>query len=382
MKRALVYASVASMIKQFNMDNIRLLLETGYKVDVACNMEWGSTIPAEEIARMEQQLKEMNVQVFHIPLPRKISAIGNIVKSFRLTRNLINDNAYDLIHCHSPIGSIVCRLANRCSKQYRKAKMIYTAHGFHFFRGSPKANWILFYPVEKMLSRYTDVLITINKEDFDLATNRFHAKQVVKVPGVGIDTQRFYECSIDRVAFRENLGVGENDFLILSVGELCDRKNHATIIRAIHQLNNPNIRYAIVGKGAYQQNLQELISALGMEKQVMLLEYRSDIPELCKAADLFAFASKREGLGLAAIEAMAAGLPIVTSNVNGINDYSENGVTGYSCGPLDVDKFAENIRACVTNPEWMEQVKEHNIEAAKRYDIHVVNEIMKSVYES
>ncbi len=380
MKKALVYASVASMIQQFNMDNIRILLSMGYEVHVACNMEQGSTIPQEKILSLKQELDAMRVKIHHIPIPRKITALKLIWKSYKITKKLLDEQNYALVHCHSPIGSIICRLANLKSKNYKTTRMIYTAHGFHFFKGGPLTSWFLFYPIEKHLSRYTDTLITINNEDYELARNKFKAQNVVKVPGVGVDTQKYQSASIDRDEFRKELGLQNTDILILSVGELCDRKNHAVIIHALHQLKNPQIHYAIVGKGALATQLEKLIRELNMQQQVILLGFRADIPNLCKAADLFAFPSKREGLGLAAIEAMAAGLPIITSNINGINDYSIDGVTGYSCSPNDVDAFAISIQRCISDSLWLDKVGEENIERAKKYDITNVNEIMKEIY--
>ena len=193
MKKALMYASVASMIQQFNMDNIRLLMDGGYQVDVACNMKEGSTISAEKIQAMEQTLREMGCGVYHIPVPRKVTALGAIFQSFRLSKQRMNEGAYDLIHCHSPIGGMICRLANRCSRHYAKTKMIYTAHGFHFYQGAPRKNWLLYYTAERFLAAFTDRIITINREDYERA-NRFRLKEhgcVEQIPGVGVNIEKF-----------------------------------------------------------------------------------------------------------------------------------------------------------------------------------------------
>lgn len=376
-----MYASVASMIQQFNMDNIRILLSMGYEVHVACNMKEGSTIPQEKVLLLQQELNVMGVKTYHIPIPRKVTALNSIRESYKITKKLLDEQKYTLVHCHSPIGSIICRLAHRSSKNYRTTRMIYTAHGFHFFKGGPLTSWLLFYPIEKFLSRYTDILITINIEDYSLAQKKFKARQVIKVPGVGVNTAQYRDVSVDRCKLRGELGLNNEDILILSVGELSDRKNHSVIIRALHQLQNSHVHYAIVGKGSMAVQLEKLIQDLNMQKQVTLLGFRSDIPNLCRASDIFAFPSKREGLGLAAIEAMAAGLPIITSNINGINDYSIDGVTGYSCAPTDVETFATSIQKCITNPIWLEEVGKENIERAQKYDISNVNKIMQKIYE-
>lgn len=319
MKRALMYASVASMIQQFNMENIRLLLGQGYEVDVACNMEQGSTVTQEKIEAMKQELETMGVNVFHIPVPRNVTAVGGILKSFRVSKQLMNERNYSLIHCHSPIGGMVCRLANRFSKGYGKTKMIYTAHGFHFYKGAPKKNWLMFYPVERLCSRYTDVLITINREDFALAKSKMKAKQVVYVPGVGVDLDKMACVKEKREELCKELGIKTDDVLMLSVGELNDNKNHKSVVSALSQLPS-NIHYLICGQGAAREKLEQLASENNCADRVHLLGFRSDVLRILKSCDLFVFPSKREGLSLALMEAMAAGKPVACSEIRGNTD--------------------------------------------------------------
>lgn len=379
MKRALMYASVASMIQQFNMENIRILLEQGYKVDVACNMEQGSTISVEKISEMKWELEQMGVECIHLPIPRKISAVKDIFASIKQTKKLISERGYTLVHCHSPIGGMICRLANCISGSYHKARMIYTAHGFHFYKGAPLKNWLLYYPVEWICSRFTDVLITINQEDYALAQKKMKAQKVVYIPGVGIDLSKFGTATVDKSAKRKELGIPDNATLLLSVGELNENKNHATVIRAIEHI--PNVFYIIAGKGGLQEHLQKVIYELGLKDRVKLLGYRSDIQELCCTSDIFCFPSYREGLGLAALEAMACGLPLVTSNIHGINDYSEDGVTGFKCAPDDVDGFTEAINKLILDKQLKTKIGNDNKNLVCRFDLNRVNEIMKGIYD-
>ena len=273
MKRAMMYASVASMIQQFNMENIRLLLEQGYEVDVACNMEQGSTITQEKIETMKQDLETMGVNVFHIPVPRNITAVGGILNSFRASKQLMNERNYSLIHCHSPIGGMICRLANRFSKGYGKTRMIYTAHGFHFYKGAPKKNWLMFYPVEWFCSQYTDVLITINQEDYALAKSKMKAKQVVYVPGVGVDLKKINCAEENRGILCKELGTKPDDILMLSVGELNDNKNHSAIIQMMGSLPE-NCHYVICGQGAAKERLEQLAEKNGYCNRLHLLGYQ------------------------------------------------------------------------------------------------------------
>lgn len=373
MKRALMYASVASMIQQFNMQNIRLLLELGYEVDVACNMECGSTITDEKIAAMKQELEVMGVRVFHVPVPRKVTALGEILKAYKATKRLLDQHAYSLIHCHSPIGGMICRMANRASRGYGKTKMIYTAHGFHFYKGAPIQNWVLFYPAEWLCSRWTDVLITINQEDYALAKSRMKAKQVLYVPGVGINIEKFDYVTVNRAAKRQELGIPEDATMLLSVGELNENKNHETVIRAVADLD---VYYIIAGKGKLEKHLQHVINTLNVADKVKLLGFREDIGELCKAADLFVFPSFREGLSVSVMEAMASGLPVVCSRIRGNTDLIDDGSGGALFDPYSVSECLAAIQKGLS----MTNAGRHNAERVKFFGCDSVNTYLKAVY--
>ena len=188
MKKALMLSSVASMIDQFNMENIKILKNLGYEVHVLANFSFGNTTSDERTKEFKEELENMGIKVYNVPIPRKITAIKEMISSYKKIKKVCSENNYDILHCHSPIGGVLARFA---FKDFRKkgGKLIYTAHGFHFFKGAPIKNWIIFYPIEKFCSRYTDCLITINKEDYKRAKN-FKAKEVKYVPGIGIDTKK------------------------------------------------------------------------------------------------------------------------------------------------------------------------------------------------
>lgn len=377
MKKALMYASVASMIQQFNMDNIRLLMDGGYQVDVACNMKEGSTISAERIQAMEQTLREMGCGVYHIPVPRKITALGAIFQSFRLSKQRMNEGAYDLIHCHSPIGGMICRLANRCSRHYAKTKMIYTAHGFHFYQGAPRKNWLLYYPMERFCGRFTDTLITINREDHALAERKFRLKKggkVAYVPGIGIDPDK-----IDHVALqpiRQELHIPEGDFLMLSVGELNDNKNHALVLRAMKELPE-TVHYAICGQGPNASALKGLAEELGLGERLHLLGYRSDVPGIVKACDLFVFPSKREGLSVALMEAMACRRAVACSGIRGNTDLIDP-AGGALFDPADVDSCARAIGGLLDRDRAA--LGAHNWEKVLGFSREKVGAMMRDIY--
>jgi glycosyltransferase involved in cell wall biosynthesis len=296
--------------------------------------------------------------------------------AYKKLKKLIIEKNYDVVHTHTPVASVCARLACR---NLDNVKVIYTAHGFHFFNGAPLKNWLIYYPVERWLARYTDILITINKEDYSRAQT-LKAKKVAYIPGVGLDTKKFGRVVVDKSAKRRELGVPDDAFVLLSVGELNKNKNHETIIKAVAKLNNPKVYYIICGSGSRKHYLNELAKNLGLEKQVKLLGFRNDIAEICKSADIFAFPSHREGLGIAALEAMAAGLPIVTAHIHGIIDYSVDGITGYTCNPADVDGFAKSIDKLLKCPEKRLAMAAHNIEAVKAFDISNVSKRMQEIY--
>lgn len=376
-KRALMYASVASMIQQFNMENIRLLLADGYEVDVACNLQQGSTITPEKIAAMKAELEEMGVRVFHVPVPRKISAIRDIVTAFRMTRDIIAQGEYSLIHCHSPIGGVLCRLANRFSGRYGKARMIYTAHGFHFFKGAPLLNWLIFYPLEWFSSRYTDVLITINLEDFALAQKKMRAKQVVYVPGIGVDVTKFRNAAAASREARESLGLADGEMLLLSVGELSVRKNHEVVLRALASLKLDAYQYLICGLGPLEERLRDIVRELKMEDRVRFLGYRNDIPQIMNAADVYLFPSLQEGLPVALMEAMAAGKAVACSRIRGNTDLIEKD-GGVLFDPVNVEECANAIRSLLDADYG--QMGRFNAEKIKGFSREAVEKQMFEIY--
>lgn len=377
MKKALMITSVASMIKQFNMNNIRILNELGYQVTIATNFKDPGNIPLEESRDLYDELKRMNVDVKNIFFDRNPINIKNL-KAYGQIKGIINQEHFDLIHCQSPIGGFLTRLAARESRQIG-TKVIYTAHGFHFYKGAPLINWLLLYPAERFLSKYTDTLITINHEDFKRA-QFFHSNEIKYVPGVGLDVNRCQDITVNSEEKHKELGIPVKAFIVVSVGELNSNKNHEVIIKAIEKLKNPQIHYVICGKGSLEQHLIALSENLGISEQVHLVGYRKDVIEIVKASDIFAFPSNREGLGMAALEAMASGLPLLTSNIHGINDYSINGVTGFNYKPTDVGGFAEGIETLYKNKELRKKMGKGNEKAVSIYNKSNINIIMKNIY--
>ena len=374
MKKVLMLASVASMIDQFNMPNIELLQEMGYEVHVACNFQKGSTCTQEKIEVLKNRLKENKIPYFQIDFSRNILKFHEIIKAYKQVKKLLDQERYHFIHCHSPIGGAVGRVAAHRTK----TKVIYTAHGFHFYKGAPLQNWLLYYPVEKFLSRYTDVLITINKEDYHRAKKKFHAKKTCYIPGVGIDVEKIQAVTVDRAQKRGELGVGEDDFLLLSVGELSKRKNHEAVIKALGELKDPNIKYVICGQGPLREHLEKLAERLGVRNQLFLLGFRNDVIEICKSSDVFVFPSLQEGLPVALMEAMACGLPCVVSKIRGNVDLIDEH------GGIVFKKLDFNIIKKIKEKKFAQKlmnIGRYNSRKSLAFDLKKVDELMKIIYQ-
>ena len=381
-KRALQLANVASMIDQFNMSNIQILQSLGYEVDVVADFTNPGLMSKDKVENLKKRLKELNVRVIDVAVPRSLNP-KKIIRAYKEIKQIVSKEHYQLIHCRSPIGGVLCRLA---AKKERKngTKLIYTAHGFHFYDGAPLINWLLYYPIEKYFSRFTDVLITINNEDYKRALEEFHAKEILKIPGVGVDTEKFTYCNVDRENKRKGLGLKPEDFILLSVGELSERKNQKVVLDALAKINSQgsidNIVYLIVGLGDMQDKFNTFITENGLSEHVQLLGFRMDVDELCKIADCFVHPSIREGLGIAPLEAMASGLPLISANVNGIKDYTEEGVSGCCVDPRSIKDMARAIKKMHDDSAFRENCSLNNIRTVKIFDIHNTNEIMRRIY--
>lgn len=377
-EKVLVLASVASMIDQFNMPNIKLLQSMGYEVHVACNFLIGSTCSSAKIDALKQTLTEWGVSFFQIDFTRSVMNLKQDYIAYKQVKQLMLQNKYAFVHCHSPIGGVVGRLAGHATK----TKVIYTAHGFHFFKGAPLKNWLIYYPIEKFCARYTDVLITINKEDYAFAQRKMHAKKICYVPGVGIDLSKIQSVECDRAEVRRSMGVPEDCTLLLSIGELNVNKNHQVVVKALARLNNTNVHYAIAGLGDQKENLLNLAKNLGVESQFHLLGFRTDALKLYKAADVFVFPSFREGLSVSMMEAMASGLPIVCSKIRGNVDLVEDGVGGFHFVPSDVDGLIQNLKNIIDDSAKITQMGDANKEKIKMFSLENVLGMMRDIYNA
>lgn len=377
MKRMLMISSVVSMIDQFNMENIRYLQSIGYKVDVATNFQKGSATSEERINEFKKELKALDITYYNIEFSRNSLDFNNHWRAYRQLKKIMTENRYDFLHCHSPIGGALGRLV---AKQL-KVPVIYTAHGFHFYKGAKPHHWLLFYSIERYLANFTDILITINKEDYQRAKS-FNTTELRYVPGVGVDIDKFGNVTSDPTVMRRKIGIKNEDFMLLSIGELNKNKNHSVIIRALARLKNPKLQYVICGQGDLLEPLKQLVSQLQLDNQVHFLGFRNDIWEIYNCADVFVFPSFREGLPVSVMEAMASGLPIISSEIRGNVDLVHEGRGGLHVNPRNEEGFAKAIRLLYHHPSLRKDMSEYNMELIKYFSIEAVMEDMQGIYQS
>lgn len=365
----ILYVTTVGLTMIFFKDLVKELISEGNTVDIATN---------EDEYKVDTLYHELGCNIFQVDFSRSPLNKGNL-KAFKQLKKLVSENHYDIVHCHTPVAGTITRLACR---EYRKGelKVIYTAHGFHFYKGAPLKNWLLYYPIEKFCSRFTDVLITINHEDYELAKKKMKAKEVEYVPGVGVDVDKFANTVVDRAAKRRELGIPEDAFLLLSVGELNENKNHQIVIRALAELKNPDIYYMIAGKGPLKDYLLELSQELGVEEQVHLLGYRNDVAELYKTADVDVFPSNREGLGLAAVEGMAAGLPLICADNRGTREFAVHDETAVVCKYDSVVDFRDAISKLSNHGNDITVLESSAQNMARHFAVEMVNARMQSIY--
>ncbi len=347
---------------------LEIALDMGYDVYLGTNRE-----NAEELEC------ELPIRLYDSHTYRSLTAFHDNWIAYKNLSKLINEKNIEVIHCNTPIGGIVGRL---CGRKYKVKKIIYTAHGFHFYKGAPFFNRTILKWAEKIMARWTDVIITINKEDYE-AAKLFKLRKngnVYYVHGVGINLCEYKDVSKFRSEKRKELGLSKDDISLISMGDLVERKNYSVAIRAIAKLNNPHLHYFICGNGPELEKLENLSEILNIKNQIHFLGFRTDVKELLGASDIFLFTSKQEGLPRSMMEAMASGLPCVVSKIRGNTDLLENTGGGYLCGVNDISDFSEKINYLASNPVLRKNMGTNNLQIIKQFSSEMVKEEIKNIY--
>lgn len=370
MKKLLFISNISNSVGSFAVASIAAAKKCGFEFYYAANWD-GAT--KEQIAEDE---KKYGIKIVHIDLDRSPYSTKNI-KAYKQLVDLINKEKIDYIHCNTPVGGVLGRLAG---EKCKVKKIVYEAHGFHFYEGAPKKNWMIYYPVEKWLAKKTDAIITINNEDFERAKT-FKLKnngQVYYVPGVGMDLSQYNVPDTVREIKRNELNLKDTDFALISMGDLIDRKNYKIAIEVVAKLNNPHVHYFICGKGPEEVNLKKLAENLGVDKQVHFLGFRNDIKELLKASDTFLFTSKQEGLARSLMEAMASKIPCVVSKIRGNTELIVNNENGFLCSGLD--DYVNAIIKIMQSPDLAYKFKEKSSKHLNNFSIEKVIDCLFDVY--
>lgn len=366
MKKILIISTVARQFYLFEESNIEVLKKIGFEVHGAANFNDNNV-----------RLDSLDFVKHHVQIHRSPFSIKNLI-ALKQIIDIMKSNDFNVIHCHSPMGGVLGRLAGKITGI---KNVIYTAHGFHFYKGASLKNWILYYPVEKFLSRFTDILIAINKEDYKRAI-KLHAKKVVYLPGIGIDTKKFINTVFEPAKFKNSLGINENTTVILSIGELIRRKNYMTVLKSLALLKEQSFIFLICGIGELEKELRHLTKVLGLNYKVKFLGFRNDIPELCHISDVFIFPSFQEGLPVSLMEAMATGLPVICSNIRGNVDLIEEGKGGFLHSPTDVVGFSESIKRMILDTSLRKSFGQNNLNRIQRFDKKLIKKEMSSIYKS
>lgn len=370
-KKILFVATVQSHICQFHLPIMEMLKEEGFEVHVAAR---------DNLVEKNGLVMKHTDKVYDVPFERSPFNKNNII-AYKVLKRIFEKENYDIVHCNTPVGGIVTRLlANRFRR--KGLRVIYTAHGFHFYKGAPIKNWIIYYPIEKIMAYLTDDLITICNEDFGLAIRRKFKCNIYHINGLGVNTEKYKVISQEeKLILKKDKGY-EKEFIILCIGELNKNKNQSTIIRAMVDVlrKYSNVKLLLAGNGPEKDNLQQLINQFYLEDNIKLIGYRTDLEDYIKISDLVVSASIREGLGLNILEAMTCGKPIIASNNRGHREVIKVRENGILVKPNNSNEFANEICDIIKNIEVQQKYSKKSIELAKSYSIDCIKKQLYKIY--
>lgn len=366
MKKILFVATVAEHFYYFHLPCFEYFKELGWQVEVACHGE-------RELPFCDKK--------YEIPIKRSPTDPDNL-KAYLKLKKIIKNGNYDIIHCHTPVGGILARLAVRGERK-KGTKVFYTAHGFHFYKGASAVNWLIFFPIERAMSRLTDCLITINDEDFALAQKKLKAKKTVKVNGVGYNSDNFFAVSSEeKLRLRNEHGFSSNEKLLIYVAEMNVNKNQAMLLRALKKIlaEQKNVRLLLVGADNCNGEYVRLAKELGVSDNVEFLGHREDVCELVKLSDIGVASSLREGLPVNVMETMACGLPVVLADNRGHRALCKNEVNGFLVEQNDDTAMAEKILLLLNDSELYSKMSEAAKESIKPFSKENVLDELKKIY--
>ena len=369
MKKFLIVAHYSRFLVQFELNDVRLLQLMGFEVHYATNYQ-----QEDMFSGAIKIIQENGVILHQIDFVRSPYNIPANIKAYRQLKNLMVKEKFSGVHCHTPMAGALARLAANAT---RTKPILYTAHGFHFYKGCPLKNKLIYQTAETFLARYTDAQITINREDFAAAQKFPLRGKAYYVPGIGVDVKKISSVQVDRATKRAELGIPEDAFVFVSVGELNENKNHRTVIRAFVKTDMANSYYLICGEGELKQEHLKLAEELGVSDRVRFLGFRTDVSEILRACDCFVFPSFREGLSVSLMEAMAAGLPCIASRIRGNVDLLPD--SRYLFEPSDETTLCQ-LMCDVVDGVQVGQECTRNKKILEQYDVRNVSKQIEKIY--
>jgi glycosyltransferase EpsD len=368
MKKILFTASITKHILRFHLPYLQWLQEQGYETHVAC---------------LGDEVLPFTNKQWNIPFVRSPFSIGHLT-AYQQLKKIIEQENFSLIHCHTPMASVVTRLASVNTRKLGTT-VLYTAHGFHFYKGGPAKDWLTYYPVERLLFHLTDAVITINTEDFEVI-NKLKSKdtRVYKIPGIGVNSNRFFPISVEeKQKIRIKNSYATDDFILVYAAEFIERKNHQFIIDAFIDLKKelPKCKVLFAGRGKLGEILQKKVHELKLTEQVIFLGFRNDIDEVFKMSDLGISSSKQEGLGLNLIEEMMCGLPVVATLDRGHKEVMNHDATGYLFKQGNISEFKNYIKKLYNDKSLYQKFSKKSIEKAEQFELNHSLEAMKHIYQ-
>lgn len=366
MKKILFVATITEHFYYFHLPYLKMFHELGWQVDVASHGD-------VELPWCDNR--------YEIPIRRSPADKDNL-QAYKMLKKIIKDNQYDIVHCHTPMGGILARLAG-ASQRKNGTKVLYTAHGFHFYKGAPLANWLVFLPIEFIMSVLTDCLITINDEDYNCAKKYLRTKDIRKVNGVGYNSDRYFPVpEAEKAAIKEKLGFRKEEKLLIYVAEMNANKNQSMLIRAMKNIcaERDDVRLLIAGADNYEGRCPALARELNVSDKVDFLGHREDINDLLHASDIAVASSYREGLPVNVMEALACGLPVVLSDNRGHRVLGVDGENGFVVGPDDHVTMAERICSIIDDKELYNRLSLNAVELIKPYSKESVLVELTDIY--
>ena len=365
-KKIMMLATTDNMLWQFLLPHIKYLQDAGNTVECVC---------AKTGFWFDELKDKYGLKVHEIDFARSPISPKNL-KGYKQLKKLQKQEKFDLIYCQQPVGGLMGRLI---AKKF-KLPCIYTAHGFHFFKGNSKIKNFIFRTIEKYLAKFTDVLITINEEDFNACKN-WKAKKKYKINGIGVDLDKYkLDENLDKVEFRKSLGLEMDDFVVLSVGELNENKNTLRLLECIKNIKEQKVKYVICGQGPLKEEYEKYIKEHNLQDRVKMLGFRKDVPNIYAVSDLYIMPSYREGLSKSMMEAMCYGLPVVASRIRGNTDLLGMEEGGILCNPKVTEDFTKAIEKLYTDKQLLKNYSERNKQFVKNFDIEIVLKQLEEIY--